>query len=397
MNVLFIPSWYPHPTSPTDGIFQRDQALAIGELRPNWNVAVSLWGQGDLALPMSVPGRWPGALRRAVPSAGQERVQLAPNVVEYRRPLVTWSHRLLSGRAKHILDANRANLRDAVRDIGPIDVIHAHVAFPAGWVAQRLSQELRIPFVVTEHMAPFPFPSFVRRDGALDELVRGPLEAAHARIAVSAALADEMARFEIHDVNVVPNLVDESFFAPVDRKPNERFTLFALGRLESRKGFADLLEAAARVDGDLELRIGGTGPERRNLARLASARGLDDKVVWLGPLAREAVREELHGCDGFALASRHESFGIVYAEALACGRPVLATRSGGPEEIVTEGDGILVDVGSTGRLAEAIRAMRSSIDSFDSAAIRQRFLERFSRPVVVAAVEAVYDAVQARG
>ena len=72
-------------------------------------------------------------------------------------------------------------------------------------------------------------------------------------------------------------------------------------------------------------------------------RRLEQRVRLLGALSREQARDELRGCDCFVLPSRHESFGVVLAEATACGRPVISTRCGGPESIVTKENGILVE------------------------------------------------------
>jgi glycosyltransferase involved in cell wall biosynthesis len=90
------------------------------------------------------------------------------------------------------------------------------------------------------------------------------------------------------------------------------------------------------------------------------------------------------------LPSRSETFGVVYVEAIACGKPVLATRCGGPESIVTAENGLLVDTGDVDALAGAMRTMTATARSYDAHAIRRQFLERFSRAAVVDRLEDVY-------
>lgn len=114
---------------------------------------------------------------------------------------------------------------------------------------------------------------------------------------------------------------------------------------------------------------------------------------WLGLLSREQVREEMHGCDYFVLPSRKESFGVVYAEAQACGKPVIAARAGGPEDILSPETAILIEPGDVAQLAAALREAIGSGDKWDAAAIRRRFLSRFSRSVVVDKLERVYRRV----
>lgn len=392
MNLFLIPSWYPHAAEPTDGIFLKEQALAIAHERAEWNVAVSLWGQGRLKLSIRDRKRLLPFVRAAVAPRGQTAVRLLPNLVEFETPRLTWSPRLAHGRINTIVEANRANVAASKAEFGPIDLIHAHVSFPGGYVARVLSRELDVPYVVTEHVSPFPFPVFLDRNGNLDTALRDALRDASVRIAVSQALALELERFDIGDVTVVPNLVDESVFAPGEHEPHDRFVFFSLGRLEPRKGFPDLLAAAAQVEAPFVLRIGGVGPDERALRRQAADLGIEKNIDWLGSLTRAQVREELQRCDCFVLASRRESFGVVYAEAAACGRPVVATRSGGPETIVTPETGVLVDVADRAALAQALNRVVTT--EFDPAVIRAKFLERYSRRAVVDRLDDVYAAAR---
>ncbi len=93
------------------------------------------------------------------------------------------------------------------------------------------------------------------------------------------------------------------------------------------------------------------------------------------------------------LASLHESFGVTLVETMATGHPVIATRCGGPESLVTPDNGLLVDVGRPDQLAAAMRSFVRGEFRYDPDAIRRRALERFSRPVIVDRLESVYRRV----
>ena len=80
---------------------------------------------------------------------------------------------------------------------------------------------------------------------------------------------------------------------------------------------------------------------------------------------------------------------------MASGKPVIATRCGGPESFVNESNGLLVDVGDRQGLARALRDMRDGWSRYDAARIRSEFEQRFSRPAVVAKIAATYESVLA--
>ncbi len=98
------------------------------------------------------------------------------------------------------------------------------------------------------------------------------------------------------------------------------------------------------------LAVAGDGPLRAELEQAARELGLGAAVSFLGTVER--IEEVMRGCDVFVLPSDYEGFGLVVAEAMACGLPAVATRSGGPENIIRDGlDGFLVPTGDAGRLA----------------------------------------------
>jgi glycosyltransferase involved in cell wall biosynthesis len=404
MNVFLVPSWWPHRCFPWEGSFLVEQAEAIAAARPGWRVGLSLWGQGEGFVSTAHLARSPRCLLDALALRPGER-ERAAGVVEFLDPALWWPERVLGGNRRALLAANRRNLERARRRFGSVDVIHAHVAYPAGWLAMQLGAETGIPYVVTEHMGPFPLPVYARRDGRLKPVLREPLERAAARIAVSPMLARTIAGFGIPEPEFIPNLVDERLYGSGPPPDPDTFTFFTLAALDPVKGVGDLLKAAARFLGGLperargrvRFRIAGDGPLRGALRREAGELRLDDNVTWLGALPRERARAEFAACDCCVLTSRHESFGIVLAEAGAAGRPVIATRCGGPESIVTPETGTLVPVGDLEAIAAALGAMFEHARDYDGAAIRHLTAGRFGREAVVSRLEAVYARVTAAG
>ena len=143
-------------------------------------------------------------------------------------------------------------------------------------------------------------------------------------------------------------------------------------------------------DRNVELRLIGDGPEQSNLAALASKLGISERVVWLGKLDRPGVVSEMQRAQAIAVSSRYETFGVVLIEALACGKPVVSTKSGGPEEIVDEKNGLLVPLNNVDEMARALTEMRRHAGRYDPNRIRGRCLARFSPEVVTSSLLRVY-------
>jgi glycosyltransferase involved in cell wall biosynthesis len=110
-------------------------------------------------------------------------------------------------------------------------------------------------------------------------------------------------------------------------------------------------------------------------------------------LSRDEVREEMQACDAFVLSSHYETFGIVLVEALAFGKPVVATCSGGPECIVHEGNGLLVPVHDEVALGNAMNILRLNLSRYDPEVIRNDCIARFGPRAVIDQLTSLYQEV----
>lgn len=393
MNLFLLPSWYPSATQPLGGVFTQEQAQALAELAPDINVIASLWGQGDGHLPLRRPMQMLDRLLWRT-SKHKDQVQQRSGVWEVFNPKLYWSDRLPWAGARQFLQVNRRNFLLAQQRFGKIDLIHAHVSFPGGYIASLLAQEFKLPYVLTEHMSPFPFPSLMQGGRPSPEIAQAFGQAA-ALIAVSPSLASRIASFGYPRPVVIPNLVDERAFF-LGQPSSGKTVFFTLCGISEQKGIDHLLEAIAQWNPPadrFEFRIGGDGPQRASYRAKAQALGLNDRVRWLGPVSRTEAPKLFRDCHIFVMPSRHETFGVVYAEAIASGKPVIATRCGGPESIVNAINGQLVDVGDVTGLARVMADMAARWHDYNPQAIRQDFEARFSRQAVVQQLRALYHQI----
>lgn len=373
------------------GSFIRDQALAIGKYHRQARVVISLWGNEGTKLNFEHPREILPHLINHVRDKSYFR-KIAPRVFEFNQPAMEWSVRVFRGNVSSIIEANKINFQKAQKKFGKINLIHAHVSFPAGFVAMKLAEEFKLPYIITEHMGPFPLQPFAN-NSRLMPLVLGPLKKANLVIVVSSKLQQELSKFKIKSM-VIPNLINENFFT-LDSSPKttDKFIYFSLGEIRPEKGFEDLIKAIAIVlkkDNEILFRLGGQGKFLKKYQEQTENLKISQNLVWLGQLSRKKVLEEMQKCDAFVLPSHHESFGMVFLEALACGKPVIATRCGGPEDFVERENGLLVGVGQPGLLAAAIVKLKSQIKQYQQVKIRQNILKKYSSKEIIKKLLALY-------
>lgn len=180
----------------------------------------------------------------------------------------------------------------------------------------------------------------------------------------------EQLGIQSHKISQLDNGIDLSIFPFVTRRsekfigqyrwPQDSVLIGMTGQLIEEKGHLDFLQAVREIHSDypfLRVVIGGRqeGPFYESLRRVVARNAMEGFVSFSG--WQEEVKDFFSGIDIFVSASRHEEgFGLVVAQAMATGRPVVATRSGGVKDVVREGEtGILVDKQCPAQLAKAIR------------------------------------------
>jgi glycosyltransferase involved in cell wall biosynthesis len=391
MNVFVIPSWYPSPTNPLPGIFFRDQAKAMAKLFNDINVGISIWGQNDERLLLWSKSTW-SSLKKLITKPRPYIQAYEQNLVEYFTPAYTWSSKIVDGNLKAIVKANLLNMKQFESTYGKIDIIHAHVGFPGGYIAQQISKKQNTPYVITEHMSPFPHAQFLDSKNELSGRLTESYQKSIKTICVSHSLENQVYAFGISNTTVIPNLVDRDFFhLEFTKSKNEKFTFFSLGRMVHQKGIDVLIKAFANLNSNALLRIGGDGASLKDYKALAKKTGVDHRIQWLGELDKKSTLLEFQRCDAFVLPSRHESMGVVFAEAMACGKPVIATICGGPEEFLDDDSGYLVAPEDVNGLTASMQKMMRNYQFFTPIKIRKHAESRFSKEVICTQIKEVYE------
>jgi len=368
--------------------------MAIAEENESFtNVIVAKWDNDYIEVSLRKPYKIPKTVFKFLTSKTEDK-QINDNFYEFFTPTLTWSKRLPFGGVKRIYTSIKKTVERVLDKFGKIDIIHAHVSYPAGFIAYKISKEFNIPYVLTEHMGPFPFKSLLKANKPIDEIITA-FQNANRTIAVSRALCNHIKSFGLTCTDVVPNLVDESKFY-LSYKKNYLFTLLTVCSITEGKGIDILFYAISKLDKSFisktQFIIGGDGPKLDEYKNLAKKLGLSN-VYFIGRVNRNEAPRIFSSSHVYVMPSRHETFGVVYAEAIASGLPVIATRCGGPEDIVNESNGILIDVDDIDGLGNAISYMFENYYKYDPNKIREDFEKRFSKKAVVSQLMKIYNEV----
>jgi teichuronic acid biosynthesis glycosyltransferase TuaC len=253
----------------------------------------------------------------------------------------------------------------------PIDVIHAHGALPCGHASALLSRHLGIPFVVTVHGLDVFNTCFL--GGTPAKWRRKASVAVYRAARIVICISEKVQQILCDGIGggvgsaVVYNGTDTQLFAPgsaKDAPPGKEILM--VGNLIASKGQELALRAIGRIGTlfpHLRCQIIGEGPDRARLEALASQLGIGPRVQFLVRQSRAAVADAMRACSVFVLPSRNEGLGCVYLEAMACGKPVIACRGQGIDEIIEHGrNGWLIPVDGLEELVQALSALLQSAE-----------------------------------
>ena len=294
-----------------------------------------------------------------------------------------------------------------------LDLMHVHYAIPHA-ASAHLAREMLVrrgdnttPFriITTLHGTDI---TLVGRDPSYFDITCFSLEMSDRVTAVSDYLTEETTRtFQLsRQVDRIYNFVDTERYSPTAPGPcreeldlGEDPLLIHISNFRDVKRIPDLMEIFQRVNEEMpaNLILIGEGPELARAMGFAREHGISDRIHALGrhedPACFLAMAEVL------LLPSATESFGLVALEALSCGTPVVATRTGGLPEVVRDGvDGYLAEVGDVAAMADRTLALLKNSEQrykFGKAG-RERAIAEFSLDRIVDQYEAYYEGVLER-
>lgn len=267
---------------------------------------------------------------------------------------------------------------------GKPDIIHAHNVVYAGFIAGEISKKYNIPFLITEHSSLHGLQDISPK---LTKKINESFSNANRLIVVSPFLKNLLIKkYNIRnkEIIVIPNLLPADFekCLQLKEKKEKPSKFITVGRMDKNKNHLMLLQSFCnflKEEPNARLTLVGDGEERKYLQEFVDVEGINDSVVFKGRLSRVDILNELLISDVFVLPSNFETFGVVLIEALACGLPVISTKSGGPNFFVQEENGVLVKVNSKNDLTRGFKEVNQKFSLFNKEEIRETVIANFGK------------------
>ncbi len=375
-HILILPKWYPHPADPQNGSFIRSYARAISKRYP---VSVIFPVPSEKsAPPQSNENENDGLLEILVPykqsKSSNTVFRKIVNFSRYRQAMLTGKKEMLTRRSAP-------------------ELIHAQVLIRSAMFAEHWARKWNIPWVLTEHSSEF------LRERALGGFKKFNIKKLCSKAAaiitvskpVAKALSDLCGR---SDIAVIPNLIEFSS-APVKLTENSVLHIAVVADLvDDIKNISGVLRALSVVSDKLpewKLTIAGDGKDRQELEDLTDELGISQRVHFLGPLIPEEVQQFLPSIDFLITNSHTETFSMVTAEAIACGKPAIVTRCGGPEQWFKPQFGLLIDPDNENELQGAILKMSRTYKDYPAKQNAEELRKQFDPEKVLDSYQKIYS------
>jgi len=377
-RILVLSGWYPSPLEPNNGDFVKEQV----ELLRKTGLEIDLV-YADLNIAYLSKGKLSRQEVLIIDHAGNyDHIVSGPIWPKNQQ----WGLRHWVQQYADIVES----YLDKHRGGRSPRLIHSHT-YLGGAVALELKRRRSIPYIVTEHYTGWLDDSIKSDHKALGKKV---MDGAEIVLGVSPSLQSELAKHTKTETRVLPNFINTDFFKPANLKTKKTFQYIGVGDLIVRKNWRDLIMAFSKViksNPEAHLVIAGEGPERGKLENLIRDLSLKERISLPGHLDRQDLLKCFQDSDVLVHTSQSETFGLVLAEAMACGLPVISYPNHAALYVLSEQNGIVTKENSTSDLSKAMEKVRVNYSLYDRGEIRTDVIRRFGVATAKKSLAAIYS------
>lgn len=365
IRILHFSPWYPNPNDPQLGTFVHKHVAAIAQ---------------------HTHSTFTSFYRPSAPVSGKNEAEcIAHPLSDLPAGSTLWEVRGAAWRFALIALRELWQRRDST------DYLHLHTIDRYGCLLSFAAHLMQINVVITEHWTGYRSGAFNQLPGWERFLRTATLNAARSITVVSPSLEEDLHRIGVRKpIHVVPNILQPAQQIKTSYAQPIQWVVIA-DLVDAQKNISGAMEAFFEVAAFGEiLHIVGDGPDRNSLEQRVPV-GFEGRVHFHGRWNNTQVLAEMHRFDVLLVNSRVETFSVVTAEAMSAGLCCIVTRSGGPEYLVDEASGVVIDVDRPKSLTAAMIRVRSELgERFQPASIAEGVRSKFSRDRVAEQFLAIY-------
>jgi len=363
-NILYLPSWFPSRRNPYPGDFIKRHAEAASP----YNRITVFYTTNDDTI------KEPELVEEKINENLFVYLYYYPSIKNILSPVINGVKRF---------SALRKMYNKAFAGSSP-DLVHVHVAYPAGLFALYLKKRKGLEYIISEHDGIYmPGYDNYHMPGKFEKKMVPVIYKNAKRIhAVSKSLAEALIDLKLAttDPIVIPNVVNKEIFKYREKERSGIFRFIHVSSLINQKNPEGMLEALSQVKKkreDFVLKI--IGPAKEKFKKMVKDLSLEKQVSFMGEIPYADVAKEIGNSDAMVHFTRYETFGCVIAESLCCGVPVIVSDLDVTKELVTDGfNGLLVTESKANELAEKILYFMESGFQIDSKQVAEENQQKFS-------------------
>ncbi|MEI8273804.1 MAG: glycosyltransferase [Paludibacter sp.] len=365
IKVLFISQWYPHRYDPMFGLFVQKHAEAASIYA---NVA-TLYVHPDTTIIKSevqiTSEKGFQEIRIYFPAGGNSFIASVRKQINY-------------------LKAYLQGFGLLYESWGMPEIIHSNVLTRTGVIALIFKYLYKTPYVITEHWTRYLTNSFSYTGFLRKFITQIVVKNAEAVLPVSETLKSALLANNLQNPNyiIVNNVVDTCFFeiSPHLKRTKKRIIHISCFNQQQKniKGILRSASALSQLRDDFELILIGTGIDFDDIHDYANSLNFNLGVVqFLGEKTSLEVVDYLQNSDFFVLFSNFETAGVVIAESLVCGKPVLSTYVGAAPEYINKNNGLIIPIGDEEALFNGMNFLLDNFKKYNSEEIKREAKGKF--------------------
>lgn len=379
-HILYLPSWFPNRTNPYPGDF--------------------IWRHAEAASLYNRITVFYTAIDKSIKEPELVREKINENLAIY-----TYYYPAVKIMISPVINGIKrfTALRKMYTNVFPAsspDLVHVHVAYPAGLFALYLKKRKGLEYIISEHDGIYMpgYDNYHIPGNFEKKMVPVIYRNAKKVHAVSKSLANALVKLRLANSNhvVIPNVVNINIFKYQEKERSDIFNFIHVSSLINQKNPEGMLLALSLVKKerkDFVLRI--IGPAKEKFKKIVEDLSLEKQVIFMGEIPYPNVAKEISNSDAMIHFTRYETFGCVIAESLCCGVPVIVSDLDVTRELVTDGiNGLLVTESEVKDLADKILYFMKSGFQINSKQVARENQEKFNYNKVGKMFDDLYRSVK---